>query len=300
MVYRHRLFSVLWVILVLSVCWGCQKGTREKSGAQSLMNEAMDTTGFLLRYHNNLFSIPSPYEAAYIIRQHDVNFQGELLNEPNRYNRYNTSFKRALNLGIYGTDLGYLNIFSRDKELHSYFKVFKSLARDLGLQNALEPAELEKVKNSFMTGDSAAYYLSRTYRKFDAYLKVNNRQKMGALILAGGWIESNYVLSQIVQTSNERQLVNRLGEQKYVLENLIELLSSYYYEANRYTELVDALVDIAYEYDGVIYNYYYKKPVVKEEQKLTIIRSTSNVVISEYHIRTISKKLSELRNKIVS
>jgi len=264
------------------------------------MDEAMDTTGLLLRYHNNLFSIPSPYEAAYIIRQHDVNFRGELLNDPNRYSRYNTSFKKALNLGIYGTDLGYLNIFNRDKELHSYFKVFKSLAGDLGLRNALAPAELETVKNSFMTGDSAVYYLSSTYRKFDAYLKENNRQKMGALILAGGWIESNYVLSQMVQSSDERQLINRLGEQKYVLENLIELLSSYYYEANRYTELVDALVDIAYEYDGVIYNYYYKKPVVKEEQKLTIIRSTSNVVISEYHIRTISKKLSELRNKIVS
>jgi len=264
------------------------------------MDDKMDTTGLLLRYHNNLFSLPSPYQAAYIIHQHEVNFSSELLNDPERYRRYNTSFKKALNLGVYGTDLGYLNIFNRDQALHSYLKVFKSLAGDLGLQNALSPAELETIEKSFMTGDSAVYHLSNSYRQFDAYLKEQNRQKMGALILAGGWIESNYILSRIILESNERQLINRLGEQKYVLENLIELLSSYYYEANRYTELVDALVDISYEYDGVIYNYYYKKPVVKGEQKLTIIRSTSNVVISEYHIRTISKKLSELRNKIVS
>jgi hypothetical protein len=264
------------------------------------MDDTMDTTGLLLRYHNNLFSIPSPYQAAYIIHQHDVHFSRALLNDPEHYPRYTTSFKKALNLGVYGTDLGYLNIFNRDKELQRYFKVFKSLAGDLGLQNALAPLEMENVKNSLMSGDSAVYHLSSTYRRFDAYLKENNRQKLGALVLAGGWIESNYILSRVVLESNERQLINRLGEQKYVLENLIELLSSYYYEARRYTELVDALVDIAYEYDGVIYNYYYEKPEVKEQQKLTIIRSSSNVVISEYHIQTIAKKLSELRNKIVS
>mgnify|MGYP006280052477 CR=1 FL=1 len=300
MVYRPRLLYSLCIILVLSLFGGCRKGARETSKTERLMDEAMDTTGLLLRYHNNLFSIPSPYQAAYIIHQHDVNFSRALLNDPERYARYTTSFKKALNLGVYGTDLGYLNIFNRDQELQSYFKVFQSLAGDLGLRNALAPVELETVKNRFMTGDSAIYHLSSTYRKFDAYLREHNRQKLGALVLAGGWIESNYILSQIVLESNERQLINRLGEQKYVLENLIELLSSYYYEARRYTELVDALVDIAYEYDGVIYNYYYKKPVVKEEQKLTIIRSTSNVVISEYHIQTISKKLSKLRNKIVS
>jgi hypothetical protein len=91
-----------------------------------------------------------------------------------------------------------------------------------------------------------------------------------------------------------------LGEQKYVLDHLIDLLSSYYYDSERYTQLVDALVDIAYEYDGVIYNYYYKEPLVKEDEKLTIIRSSSNVVISQYHLRTISNKLRNLRNKIVS
>jgi hypothetical protein len=300
MAYRHRLFLSLWVLLVFFLLWGCRKGARDTSKTDRLMDEAVDTTGLLLRYHNNLFSIPSPYQAAYIIQQHDVNFSRALLNDPELYGQYTTSFKKALNLGVYGTDLGYLNIFNRDQELQGYFNAFRSLAEDLGLSNAVAPAELESVKNRLMNGDSAVFHLSRTYRKFDAYLREHNRQKLGALVLAGGWIESNYILSQIVLESNQRQLINRLGEQKYVLENLIDLLSSYYYEASRYTELVDALVDIAYQYDGVIYNYYYKKPVVKEEQKLTIIRSTSNVVISEYHIQTISKKLSELRNKIVS
>jgi hypothetical protein len=291
----------MWMIMLLLITGGCKKGGQSNtSGQDQMMEQEIDTSSLLLKYNDNLFSLPSPYQAAYIIREHDVPFDKTLLNDPQSHTHYTTSFKKALNIGVYGTDLGYLNIFNGEQESLAYFNVMKKLANDLGLQNAFSAGEFEKLRESLVEGDSMLYYLSRSYRKFDAHLKEHNRKKTGALILAGGWIESNYILSQTVLQSQKRPLVNRLGEQKHALDNLIDLLSSYYYEAEKYTELIDQLVDIAYEFDGVIYNYYYKEPVVKEKQKLTIIRSNSNVVISEYHLRTIAEKLRKLRNKVIS
>jgi len=296
-----RLVYCLWIFFFLLIVWGCKKGDQSRETQQEeMMEKDIDTTSLLLKYNDNLFSLPSPYQAAYIIRRHEVSFNKDLLNDPARYTQYNTSFKKALNIGVYGTDLGYLNIFNGEKASLSYFNVIKNLTDDLGLRNALAPEEMKRLKNSLVKQDSMLYYLTRSYQKFDAHLKEHNRKKIGALILAGGWIESNYILAQTVLQSQERPLVNRLGEQKHALDNLIELLSSYYYEAEKYTQLIDDLVDIAYEFDGVIYNYYYEEPVVKEKQKLTIIRSNSNVVISEYHLRTIAEKLSKLRDKIIS
>jgi len=298
---HHRLLYCLGVFFLLLFPWGCrQTGPSRNTQQEEMMEKEIDTTSLLLKYNDNLFSLPSPYQAAYIIRKHNVVFNKDLLNDPDHYTQYTTSFKKALNIGVYGTDLGYLNIFNAEKEALAYFNVIKNLTDDLGLHNALASEEFDRLKNTLVKQDSMLYYLTRSYRKFDAYLKEHNRKKIGALILAGGWIESNYILAQTVLESQKRPLVNRLGEQKHALDNLIELLSSYYYEADKYTQLIDDLVDIAYEFDGVIYNYYYEEPVVKEKQKLTIIRSSSNVVISEYHLRTIAEKLSKLRNRIIS
>jgi hypothetical protein len=141
--------------------------------------------------------------------------------------------------------------------------------------------------------------MSSTYRLIDSYLKKNDRKEIGALIIAGGWIESVYILSQAILESNNRNLINRLGEQKHPLNNLIELLSSYYYDSDKYTSLIDSLVDLAYEYDGIMYNYYYEEPKIYPEKKLTVVQSRSNVVISKYHIQSIAGKIEKIRNKII-
>lgn len=297
----HLFLPSIGIVFLLLASWACNRGDRHTDRSTGEITEKeMDTTGLLLKYNANLFSIPSPYQAAYFIKKHDVSFSQDYLHDPGHHARYNTSFKQALNMGVYATDMGYLHIFNKDKELHGYFKALKKMTGELGLDDALSGNEMETMRRNLTGRDSLIFHLSHIYRKFNAYLKESGRRKTGALIIAGGWIESNYLLSQIVLQTQERSLLNRLGEQKYVLDHLIDLLSSYYYDSERYTQLVDALVDIAYEYDGVIYNYYYKEPLVKEDEKLTIIRSSSNVVISQYHLRTISNKLRNLRNKIVS
>jgi hypothetical protein len=205
-----------------------------------------------------------------------------------------------LNLGIYGTDLGYLNLYNQKREIISYFKAVRSLADELSISNALEPRKMNRIKNQLIEQDSLIYLLTDTYKKFDSYLKQNNRNKIGALIVTGGWIESNYILSRIVQNNDNRFLINRLGEQKQPLDNLIDLLSGYYYESQKFTDLIDNLVELAYLYDGVIYNYYYKKPITREEDNLTVVRSESNVVISKYHLKSIAEKLTQIRNQIIS
>jgi hypothetical protein len=158
---------------------------------------------------------------------------------------------------------------------------------------------MQEIENKITQQDSLLYFLTNTYRLFDSYLKKNNRKEMGALIIAGGWIESLYILSKTIENKPKRQLINRLGEQKQPLNNLIELLSSYYYESDNYTQLIDSLVDLAYAYDGIIYNYYYNEPEVYPDKHLTVIKSKSNVVLSEYHLRNIAKKIENIRNKII-
>jgi len=119
------------------------------------------------------------------------------------------------------------------------------------------------------------------------------------LILAGGWIESTFILTQIaLNNKSQQEVINRIGEQKNPLENLIKILSPFYNESNEYTELTEKLIDLAYEFDGIDINYTYEAPIIDKEKKLTIINSKSEVVMSDEQLQTINKKIGAIRNLI--
>jgi hypothetical protein len=286
-------FYFLLVILI-----SCNNISDKEKLSNTYNNQSLDTTTVLLKYNNTLFTLPSPYQAAYTVKDNNIDFNKKLLNPVNNVSNYVTNFQQSLNIGVYGTDLGYLNIYDQIPDVISYFTVIKKLSKELGLDNALQVEIIDRIENNINNKDSLLELITGTYRQFDYYLKVNNRKESGVLILTGGWIESIYILSQNALESKNRQIIDRLGEQKHPLDNLIEILSPFYYNSKEYTDLIDSLVDLAYEFDGIIYNYNYLDTKVDVKNKITTINSKSIIMISEYHLKTITNKISSIRNKI--
>ncbi len=298
----NKLLSIRYIFIYTVagfVFFSCSQPANNQNSENKIPLEEIDTSTVLIKLSNNLFTLPSPYQATYTIKNSDIGFQESFLNPPDNLSNYNTNFQQAINIGIYGTDLGYLNIYDQIPDVISYFTVIKRLSQELGINSAIQIELIEKIEENIDNQDSLLYYLTNTYRQFDSYLKTNNRKDIGVLIVTGGWIESLYILSQSAVDSKNRQLINRLGEQKHPLDNLIEILSPYYYKSKDFSLLIDELVDLAYEFDGIIYSYTYEKPKIHPDKKHTIVNSTSNVIISEYHLKTIANKISSIRNKII-
>ncbi len=287
------------LIIPAILLFACKPITDSEEAIEKESYQGIDTSTVLIKYNNTLFTLPSPYQASYAIKKSNIDFKESILNPPDNVNNYTTNFQKALNIGIYGTDLGYLNIYDQLPDVISYFTVIKKLSQELGIQSALQEEIISRIEKNIDNQDSLLHFLTGTYRQFDSYLKNNNRKEIGVLILAGGWIESLHILSQVAMESKDRQVINRLGEQKHPLDNLIEILSPYYYKSKKYADLIDDLVDLAYEFDGIIYTYSYEPPIVKIEEKMTIINSSSNVIMSDYHLKTIANKISSVRNKII-
>ncbi|MCB2195744.1 MAG: hypothetical protein KQH79_07780 [Bacteroidetes bacterium] len=291
--------QLLFVFIIFTASVSCKQQTEKETEADTVPLREIDTSTVLLKINNTLFTLPSPYQATYSIKNSNIEFNKTLLNPVNNVSNYTTNFQQAVNLGIYGTDLGYLNVYDQIPDVISYFTVIKKLSQELGIDDALQVEIIDKIENNIDNEDSLLYYLTGTYRQFDSYLKKNNRKDIGVLIITGGWIESLYILSHSAVNSKNRQLINRLGEQKHPLDNLIEILSPYYYQSEEFSDLIDSLVDLAYEFDGIIYSYTYEEPEINPERKHTLIKSKSNVIISEYHLKTIANKISSIRNNII-
>lgn len=290
---------IIALIVALPIISGC--GSRSNKEQSSDLKEKLlpDTVSMLVKFDNSLFPLPSPYQAATLLKTKNIPFDESIASPLDNYQHFSTAFKKALNLGIYGTDLSYLNIYDRTPESISYLSVIKSLSDQLGISASFDQSFFSSVEKNINNKDSLLVILSKTYRKTDSYLRVNDRKNIGSLILAGGWVESLYILTKIGKGTNDREIINRIGEQKHPLDNLIEILTPYYYKSQEFSTLIDGLIDLAYEFDGVIYTYSYKEPKIDADKKIIFINSESRVVMSEYHLETVSKKIEAIRNQII-
>ncbi len=260
----------------------------------------MDTTTISLQYRDEIFNLPSPQYANRIIRDLKLHYNPELLNDYSVTLNYNSSISKALNLGIYGTDLGYLNIFSMGQETTLYLKSIQLLCDGLEIHDRQVLASIKKIGSSLGDPDSLMYYLSEAYIHAGRYFHENQRSEIASLILAGGWIESFYFLARYYEDHPGPILYNYIGEQKYPLENLIRLLAPYYNKNDQITRVIDLLVDLAYEFDIIDFNYTYSSIEHDSSERLSIINSETRMEVSTGTLKNITRKAKLIRNEIVN
>ncbi|MCX7953817.1 MAG: hypothetical protein N3A01_01355 [Bacteroidales bacterium] len=291
----HKIMFLFFTFLLL---YSCKQSSQ--SELDNYVAESSDTVqSSVVMFGNTVFSLPSPYEIAYLVKKLNVPYNKEYLNPHNKSHNYVTSIEKALNLGIYGCDLGYLTLYDQSSDAIHYFSVIKLLSQELNIENAFDKKTVDRIEANIGNKDSLMVIVSNSYRKADEYLKNNARMDIAALILTGGWIESTYILTQIIKQNKNQEIINRLGEQKYPLDNLIKILSPFYNQSKEIAELTDNLIDLAYDFDGIDIKYTYAPPTIDTVNKLTIINSKSEVIINDVQIKLITEKIEKIRKKIV-
>ena len=295
------LIAALTVSLSVTSCGGGgeDEATNEDAIEEDIDNAIDTNAATIVRFNNALFSIPSPYEIAILVKEENIEFNKDFLNPVNRSHNYINNFKKALNLGVYGADLGYLNIYEQTPDAIQYFSAIKLLSQELDISNAFDQKTIGRIEKNMGNKDSLLYIISNAYRNADKYLKDNNRNELGALILVGGWLESVNILVNIAKTTKNEKIIRRIGEQKYPADNIVKILSPYYNDSEEYAKLIESLIDLAYAFDGIDMHYTYKKPDVYPDKKLTVINSESEIVMSDEQLEMISEKISTIRDKII-
>jgi len=287
---------------LLLVFTACNRGSKKDTNdnISKILEVELDTTSQMIKFDNTLFSLPSPYQLSILVKEIGTNFNAELPNPSANYKLYTSLFKKSINLGVYGADLAYLNIYEQSPTAVTYFSVIKIISQDLGLTAAFSPKIFERIENNIDHQDSLLFIVSNLYSDVDLFLKESQRQREGTLILAGGWIEATYFLTNLAAETKNPKLIQRIGENKQSLENLIKLLSPYYSESEDISKLVDQLIDLAYEFDSIQIDYTYVEPTTYPDKKLTQIHSESKIKISNEVMNVIKGKIESIRNSLIN
>jgi hypothetical protein len=173
------------------------------------------------------------------------------------------------------------------------------LLDDIEILQSLDKTNLDKIEDNLGNNDSIIYYLSALYHNGDKYLNDNDRKDIGAQIIAGGWIESMYFLTQLYQKNKNEEILNLILYQSEILDNLIKLLAPYYEKSSDFTEFIDSLINIAYEFDLIDKKESQLKIETDSIKHHTHIKNDSEFVISGSGINNLSKLVSDIRNKFI-
>ena len=287
-------------VLSLASCGGEDpKKMGSESSEETTTPKAKSSGSSVLKVGDKLFNLPSPLETAMLIQEVGGHFNESMLNPIVDAGQYSVKEKQAMNLGVYGADLGYCLIYNQSQKAFTLLATTKKLGTEIGISPALYKGLIKRFEGNMENKDSLLIFVSELNLLSDEYLKENESEDLSAMILYGGWVESLYFDSELSKSLDNAKLRARVGEQKNTLENLIGLISQQNADG-RFDDILTSLNDLKASFAKVNSTYSYFEPETKPDQQLTIIKSKSSVELDDALMEEISNKITALRNSIIT
>lgn len=248
-----------------------------------------------------LHSLPSPLEMSILIKSTGALYSRRILNLTDNSQKYVTEFQKALNLGIYGADLAYVNLYDKKQDAITLLPIVHELADDINIGHFFDFQSIRRLAINSQNLDSLLFITTSNYEKMNKYLLQQERMRLSVLMLTGGWLESTYILVQIATMSKNEELKEHIGQQKSILDNIIFLLSVYQKDPGIRKLYID-FKELKKLFDQVEINYVYKEPTFEEIDGMLVVtnHSTSTLTMPEGLIDKINKTINFIRNTVIS
>ena len=292
-----RILSCAGVILLAYACGN--NSTKVEKESTDTIETAKSKKSDLNKAKQIFYSLPSPIETAMLIKHAGAKFNPDFLNPITSVSRYTANNSKALNLGVYGADLSFSSMFDQSQYSLKYLSTAKKLADELGILNAIDKAIVTRMEKNINNRDSLMEIISETFMNSNSFLKENGRAEVAATILVGGWVEGFYIATKISKsTTSNKEIVDRIVDQRLSLSTLINLLNEYKKDASIASLLVD-LNDINVTFSKVKVTSTNVQPVMNEKTKVTTLKSDSQSKITPEILNELFTKIDAFRTKIV-
>jgi len=297
-----RILAVGLIVAMLTAC-GSGKKPDEQAFLNSLdsaknMGPSIDEEVI----NSILQQIPSPLEISVLLKQSGTKYNSSILNSPENLSKYNSNYKKALNLGIYGTDLGYTNIYEQNQDGIKYLSTIKSLADGLNIGQFFDIETIGRLASNSKNLDSLLLITTQNFNTINHYLQTQSRANLSVLLLTGGWLEAMQITCQVAANNpKNKDLKETIGAQKIILEQIVLLLTFYKGDENMASLLKD-MESLKATFDKINITYTYKESTMEIVNGVAVIKdnSTTTIDITDQDIAAIKDLTNTIRNKIIS
>jgi hypothetical protein len=298
-----RILLVVFATMVLVAC-GSGKKADEKAFLESLDSAKNAGTSIDKEVINSVLQqIPSPLEISVLLKESGTKYDLTLLNSPDNIASYNSNYKKALNLGIFGTDLGYTNVYEQNQDGIKFLESVKKLADELNIGQFFDIKTIGRLAGNSRNLDSLLLITTQNFNSINGYLQAQGRSNLSVLLLSGGWLEAMHLTCDVaLKDTKNKQLQETIGEQKIILEQIILLLSFYKDSDENMASLFKDMEELKGAFNNISITYLYKESSMEVVNGVAVIKdnSTTTIRITEQDIAKIKAITSSIRNKIIS
>ena len=299
-----KLSNILFISLFLGLmACGGNNSKKDKVNVNSLLAEGSDSNSLEISpesMNSIIESIPSPVEVAMVIKQSSKGFNETLLNPQDNSRLYTTDQEKALNIGIYSGDLGYINMFEKSYLTINYLTTIKKLADDINIGQFFDLATIKRMAQNNDKMDSLVYLSTVQFNRMDGFLRSQKRSNMSILMITGTWTEGLYIATQDYKSSKSQEILEWVGYQKIIIDQLLIGLSAYKND-QYFQKLITQMTKLKTLYDGVklVYEYHEPESIEKDGRLVIVDKSTSTVNIVPEQVIQIGSLVEQIRSGLV-
>jgi len=293
---------MIGAIVVSIVLGACSSSSSEENSLEKEMNQVSESKVKVSKDEIDqlIQSFPSPIETSMIIQNAGNKFNSELLLPTKKLDRFVSSYDKAMAMGAYGGDMGYINIYEKSFVAAEFLAAIRLLSVDLEIDRFFDFEDMIRMAKSSSNIDSLQQMSTESFNSMEKYLREKGRNELSVLIVFGTWLEGSYIISYIAKGNMTEEMRNRVAEQKESVKKIHEILvanSEDAYFANLAKE-IKPLNDL---YEQVTIETIMREPEMKEidGQLVFIDNSETKIVTPEGIVKDIVKESISLRNKLL-
>lgn len=286
----------VFILFALTLFLSCQQVNKTESNTATSDTD-MDYES-IARVKEMYHRFPTPDEMLSIINKNKKEYSKNLVNSAKHSDQYLDSKTQALNLGVYMADLAYLSIHEQHNESMEYFEALYEISDKLRISSAFKRTFLRRIQDNITNSDSLKALSEEAFDNLSTYLESNHNEKVFVLISIGGFVETLYLSCQITEEYDQKSdMVQKIADQKYVLENVIQY-AQYYKD--------DAAVNSAIEQLQPLLDLYRSLEIQKSETSVNkledgklVISGGDKLLITEEQFAELKEKTTAIRTSIV-
>lgn len=252
---RYFILLLVFFWMMLLSCGEGGDGQKDQPTSNGQTTSTVDLNKALQKLSTDfalLRAIPSPIEMASVVQESGARYNPAILHDDEKAKSYNTDFKRALNLGVYSTDLGFANLYKKNQDAIDYLVAIRDLSKGLKIDSYFDFERLRKLTDSNADIQELLTETLTSLQNVKDGLEKENRGDVTILIVTGGWIEALYLGCYIADNApNKQKLLEYLADQRLSLDNLVKLLADVVEVTPEAKKLYDHMKELSGLYQGV-------------------------------------------------
>lgn len=288
---------LLCLVVVQTACAPSGNSDNEqKSDAKQVVTGFGDVNEQLKQVY---YRFPTPDEMFSYVQTNELTFDPTITYKLRPSQNIIESKNQKLLLGIYLADLAYITLFERYKESMDYLRQIHALSDKIRISGAFDQPFIDRLEDNLKNADSLRIISGEALDRLINYLSANQMEETFSLISIGAFTEVLYISTNLVDSYTENDpTINRIAEQKYVLRNLYEYVTSYRSDKDVYEaiEQIEGIIEIFNSLEVVEH----KTTVSKNKDGKVVLEGGSKVNLTEEQYKVLKQETQKVRNSIIS